>query len=263
MINIKQAFIQYYYSIEAFIYIWYDAYNKMYYLGKHKGTPDDSYTHSSMSSEEFCSIVPHSTTPINERKEFFKNMPKGVTRRILAYGTDEEMCILEHKLLVNRKERCWDRYYNESLGDPRYVDTSGKGNPMWGKTGKNHHFFGKTHTPETKQKMSEAKSDKNNPSYKHGRSVGASKDPKIRAAYAKVKYANMTPEKKEEYLRRCNRYEKERRANETPEQTAERQRKDRDRKREKYAKNKEETGYAIGYSLFKKKTVGTLEAFFG
>ena len=115
----------------------------MYYLGKHKGTPDDSYTHSSKSSEKFCSIVPHKTTPINERREFFKNMPKGVTRRILAYGTDEEMCILEHELLVNRKERCWDRYYNESLGDPRYVDTSGKNNPM----------YGKNHSLETKEKI--------------------------------------------------------------------------------------------------------------
>jgi len=164
---------------EAFIYLWYDAYNKMYYLGKHKGTPDDSYTHSSKSSEKFCSIVPHSTRPINERKEFFKNMPKGVTRRILAYGTDEEMCILEHKLLVNRKERCWDRYYNESLGDPRYVDQSGKNNPM----------YGKTHTPETKQKMSEAK-------ITHGRSVGAKNDPKINAQVCKEWRASMTPEER-------------------------------------------------------------------
>jgi len=105
MINIK----------EAFIYIWYDAYNKMYYLGKHKGTPDDSYTHSSTIWESFTKDT----------------IPEGVTRRILAYGTDEEMCILENKLLVNRKERCWDRYYNESLGDPRYVDTSGENNWKW------------------------------------------------------------------------------------------------------------------------------------
>ena len=41
------------------------------------------------------------------------------------------MCILEHKLLVNRKKRCWNRYYNNSLGDPRYVDMSGENNPMW------------------------------------------------------------------------------------------------------------------------------------
>jgi len=116
---------------EAFVYLWYDAPNKKYYLGKHKGTPDDLYTHSSNSSDEFCSIVPNSKRPISERREFFENMPKGVSRRILAYGTDEEMCILEHELLVNRKKRCWDRYYNESLGDPRYVDTSGENHPQW------------------------------------------------------------------------------------------------------------------------------------
>ena len=116
---------------EAFVYLWYDAPNKKYYLGKHKGTPEDGYTHSSHSSDEFCSIVPHSLTPINERREFFENMPKGVSRRILAYGTNEEMCILEHELLVDRKKRCWDRYYNESLGDPRYVDLSGENHPMW------------------------------------------------------------------------------------------------------------------------------------
>ena len=116
---------------EAFVYLWYDAPNKKYYLGKHKGTPDDSYTHSSMSSDEFCSVVPHSLTPINERREFFENMPKGVSRRILAYGTHEEICVLEHELLVNRKKRCWNRYYNNGLGDPRYVDQSGENNPSW------------------------------------------------------------------------------------------------------------------------------------
>ena len=100
---------------EAVVYLWYDAPNDMYYLGKHKGSPDDTYTHSSTIWESFTK----------------DNIPEGVTRRILAYGTNEEMCILEHKLLVNRKKRCWNRYYNESLGDPRYVDQSGENNPMW------------------------------------------------------------------------------------------------------------------------------------
>ena len=84
---------------EAFVYLWYDAPNNMYYLGKHKGSPDDTYTHSSTIWESFTK----------------DNIPKGVTRRILAYGTDEEMCILEHELLVNRKKRCWNRYYNNSI----------------------------------------------------------------------------------------------------------------------------------------------------
>ena len=100
---------------EAFIYLWYDAPNKKYYLGKHKGSPDDTYTHSSTIWESFTK----------------DNIPEGVTRRILAEGTDEEMCILENKLLINRKDRCWNRYYNNSLGDPRYADQWGENNSYW------------------------------------------------------------------------------------------------------------------------------------
>ena len=100
---------------EAFVYLWYDSENKMFYLGKHKGTPEDRYTHSSTIWESFTK----------------DNIPKGTKRRILAFGTNKEMCELEHKLLKDRKSRCWDRYYNESLGDPRYVDTSGENNPRY------------------------------------------------------------------------------------------------------------------------------------
>ena len=101
---------------EAFLYLWYDAPNDMYYLGKHKGSPDDKYTHSS-------SIWKHFTKD---------NIPEGVTREILDEGTDKEMCILENKLLVEAKNGGdWDRYYNESLGDPRYVDTSGENAWNW------------------------------------------------------------------------------------------------------------------------------------
>ena len=103
-------------SKEAFVYRWHDASNDMYYLGKHKGLPDDKYTHSSTIWESFTK----------------DNIPEGVTRRILAYGTDEEMCILEHELLVEAKNGGdWDRYYNESLGDPRYVDQSGENAWNW------------------------------------------------------------------------------------------------------------------------------------
>ena len=117
---------------EAFVYLWYDAPNRMYYLGSHKGSPDDSYTHSSSIWESFTK----------------DNIPEGVTRCILAYGTHEEMCLLEHELLINRKKRCWDRYYNESLGDPRYVDMSGENNPMY----KDGSSVGKHHDPEIRRK---------------------------------------------------------------------------------------------------------------
>jgi len=122
---------------EAFIYLWYDALNKMYYLGKHKGSPDDRYTHSSTIWESFTK----------------DNIPEGVTREILAEGTHEEMCVLEHELLVKAKNgEDWDRYYNESLGDPRYIDQSGE----------------------------------NNPNYKHGSTVGKNSDAEIRRKWDKL-----------------------------------------------------------------------------
>jgi len=146
---------------EAFIYLWYVAATKMYYLGVHNGN-DPYYTHSSRSSEEFRSIIPHSQRPIEERKEFWRKYLtgeiKGIRYRrlpkriILEDGTDyEKMCKREHELLVNRKNRCWNRYYNESLGDPRYVDMSGENNPM----------------------------------YKHGLAVGTKHDPARQALYDK------------------------------------------------------------------------------
>ena len=97
---------------EAFVYMWYDSKNSMYYIGYHKGTPDDGYTHSS-------SIM-----------ESFKIAPKGFRRRILAYGTRDEMMQLESDLLKNRKEKCWDKYYNVITQFPPPT-LYGKDNPNW------------------------------------------------------------------------------------------------------------------------------------
>ena len=126
-------------SSEAFLYLWYDAPNKKYYLGKHKGSPDDSYTHSSTVWEDFTKST----------------IPDGVRRRILAYGTDEEMTKLEYDLLLNRKQKCWDRYYNVSAGWPLLFDNSGTNNP----------FYGRKHSEETRKKLSEAVKGTNNPNY--------------------------------------------------------------------------------------------------
>tara|TARA_Y100000356_G_scaffold8194_1_gene5936 strand:- start:213 stop:1001 length:789 start_codon:yes stop_codon:yes gene_type:complete len=131
-------FLRKYIMSEAFIYLWYDAPNKKYYLGKHKGSPDDKYTHSSTVWERFTK----------------DNIPEGVTRRILAYGTDKEMCVLEHELLVNRKKRCWNRYYNNSLGDPRYIDQSGKNHHYYGVAKEDHPLYGRSLSEETKRKLS-------------------------------------------------------------------------------------------------------------
>jgi hypothetical protein len=115
-------------SSEAFLYLWYDAPNKKYYLGKHKGSPDDTYTHSSTVWESFTKST----------------IPDGVRRRILAYGTDGDMTKLEYNLLLNRKQKCWDRYYNVSAGWPIRV---------------------RKHSEETIKKLSEANKGINNPNY--------------------------------------------------------------------------------------------------
>ena len=92
---------------EAFVYLWQDAREKpyKYYLGYHKGSPDDSYTHSSTVFESFTK----------------DSIPAGVRRRILATGTNEEMMELENKLLNNRKESKWERYYNICASFPPYM----------------------------------------------------------------------------------------------------------------------------------------------
>ena len=134
-------------SSEAFLYLWYDAPNKKYYLGKHKGSPDDSYTHSSTVWESFTKST----------------IPDGVRRRILAYGTNEEISKLEYDLLLNRQQKCWDHYYNVVAVWPICVDHSGTNNPNYGrkhseetkkKIGKVHK--GKKVSEETRKKMSKA-----------------------------------------------------------------------------------------------------------
>jgi hypothetical protein len=109
---------------ESFVYLWYDSRNKMFYLGKHKGTPDDGYTHSSNRWQQFNS----------------DSVPEGVKRRVLTYGSDKDMYELETKLLLNRKEKCWDRYYNANICGKFY-------RPPESRT---------PHTEETKRKISEA-----------------------------------------------------------------------------------------------------------
>jgi hypothetical protein len=154
---------------EAFVYLWYDALNKMYYIGSRKGKPDGNYAHSSKFMESFK----------------MNTKPPYMHRKILAYGSYKDMLVLEGKLQENRKKRCWDIYYNDVICDgiyrgfptgekhPNYgVSKYGEENPAWGikrpdlveynknraltgvTRGKNNPFYGKKHTEESKRKMS-------------------------------------------------------------------------------------------------------------
>jgi hypothetical protein len=113
--------------------MWYDSVNGKYYIGFHKGTPDDGYTHSS-------SIMPR-----------FKadNVPPGFRRKILAIGSVEDMSKLEIWLLTNRKEKCWDRYWNQCTSYPHLFDTPEARQKQSERTKKHYE------DPEARQKQSE------------------------------------------------------------------------------------------------------------
>ena len=101
---------------EAFVYLWYDAGWKRtggprYYIGKHKGTLDSGYVCSSKYmkpewEERGCKQrgCRHLFGDKGHHGDFH--------RRVLAYGTEQEMIDFEIKLLETRKDYFRSRYYN-------------------------------------------------------------------------------------------------------------------------------------------------------
>ena len=142
---------------EAFLYIWYVASTGMYYIG-YSTKDSDEYTHSSK-DEEFCKFVPNSYSSIVGRRDFLKNIPKGIRRRVLDRGDKEEIEKKENELLNNRKAKCWYRYYNLVTCFPP-GPMFGEKNGMFGRKGKNNPNFGKTRSEESCRKMSVARKGK-------------------------------------------------------------------------------------------------------
>jgi len=99
----------------AFLYLWRDSKNKKFYLGYHTGTTDDGYTHSSSVMESFK----------------MDSKPTYMKRKILAYGTTDDIYELETKLL--KKIRSSDKkkkYYNKStnnISESRFENLEEKG----------------------------------------------------------------------------------------------------------------------------------------
>lgn len=145
------------YANEAFVYLWFNSTENMFYLGYHKGSPEDGYSHSSKILEQFDA----------------NNPPIGWRRRILAVGTQSEMRQLEYELLKTRKKK-WNKYYNIAAGwsfpiSQHLRDTISVSNSKreWSEfsrkklsesiKGENHPLYGKKHSEEARQKMSQAK----------------------------------------------------------------------------------------------------------
>ena len=86
---------------QSFVYLWMDSKNKMWYLGSHCGN-NPTYAHSSAVMESFT----------------MRNKPHYMKRRILAYGSNEDMIQLEHNLIEKYNLVQREDYYNLANGFP-------------------------------------------------------------------------------------------------------------------------------------------------
>lgn len=83
----------------GFVYIWYDKFRKMYYIGSHKGVPGDGY---------ICS----NKIMLNA----FKKRPNDFRRKIIKFCNKEDLLITEQKYLNmirdNELYYTGKKYYN-------------------------------------------------------------------------------------------------------------------------------------------------------
>jgi hypothetical protein len=145
--------------MEAFVYCWTDHLTGKLYVGVHKGSQEDGYICSSK-------IV----------KEEYKKRPKDFSRQIIAHGVYKEMVRLESSILESADAAHDEMYYNQHNVDMKRYN---KGHDektrqkiretnlkTWqsqelrdsigrSKIG-NKYFCGKTHTEESKHKISQA-----------------------------------------------------------------------------------------------------------
>ncbi len=112
---------------QAFVYLWMDFKNKMKYLGSHCGSKP-TYTHSSVVMESFT----------------MRNKPHYMKRRILAYGSNEDMIQLEHNLIEKYDLIKREDYYNLANSFPF---PSGPSHPRY--------IHGRTNDPEYKKEYNQ------------------------------------------------------------------------------------------------------------
>jgi superfamily II DNA helicase RecQ len=145
----------------GFVYIWFDVFRKMYYIGSHWGTIEDGYVCSS-----------------NRMRDAYRRRPNNFKRKILEKVEKRKMLLETEQKWLSLAEKTPNRYYNLSfvtknpwwnneqskLTVGQKISKSQKSNPNFGSWSK-----GKKLSEETKQKISRSTSKamvehyKNNP----------------------------------------------------------------------------------------------------
>lgn len=145
----------------GFVYIWENTINGKKYLGSHKGEPDDNYIGSGMYF-----------------KRAFKSNPKAFVRRIIYQGDDFiEIEDLALKTLDAANNKNYYNLKNDAIGGwehcksdevkvkiAKAISESKKGKTypfmFYNKEGENNPMYGKQHSQETKNKMSNSRKGK-------------------------------------------------------------------------------------------------------
>lgn len=175
--------------MSGFIYIWYDTKRKKYYIGSHWGTLDDGYICSSIYMRRAFKrrpndfkrkILEHVITNRNdlyEREDQWLNLIKDKELGTRYYnlskvargnrGTLRKKWTLEQRAAhsARLKGRKFSEEHKQKIrkalkGKPKTLEhtTKMKASLSIKMRGDGNHFFGKTHTPETIQKIKEARS---------------------------------------------------------------------------------------------------------
>ena len=129
----------------GFVYRWIDTSNKMYYIGSHKGTPDDGYIGSG-----------------TWFMRAYSKRPDSFVRQILYIG--EHYVELEGFILKELNARLDSNSYNltnRASFKPKDFKHSYDNKKMWSKKrrGDGNGMYGKNHSNNTKNKMSQNRTE--------------------------------------------------------------------------------------------------------
>lgn len=147
----------------GFVYKWVDSSNGMWYIGSHKGNPDDGYIGS---GTRFTNA--------------YSKRPESFNRQIIYIGSDyreledfilEELDAANDTKSYNLKNKACG--FDTGKNNPKFGGNKGKDNPRYGKkvseetrlkmskncpdrNGENNAFYGKSHSEESKKKIARA-----------------------------------------------------------------------------------------------------------